>query len=133
MCGFPAMAVSVDGFRDFRFDGAVRVTEKVMLWAAEHPLPRGVLYNLNVPNLPYEEIRGVKPATLSTWMLREPSYEKRVSPQNFEYFLMSGSMDVPEDDPNSDSVLCGQGWAVLTPLTWNFVHTGGMDQPEIAL
>ena len=40
---------------------------------------------------------------------------------------------MPITDPECDHILCGEGWATITPLTWNIVHEGGMDEPDIAL
>ena len=81
-------------------------------------LPRGAIYNLNVPNIPYEDIRGVVPATLSPIFLDEPLYRIDRDENGVCYYYENGTFP-PMDDPEYDSVKINQGYATITKLTWD--------------
>ena len=133
MAGCPAMAVSLDSYASHDFGPAAQVALKVLDWAAVHPLERGEIYNLNVPALPYQEILGVRTASLSPVFLGRPRYEKHVSPYGVEHYYLTDGEPVPMEDPECDFLLCQAGWATLTPITWNMVAQGGMHAPEVTL
>lgn len=133
MAGCPAMAVSLDSYASHDFGPAAQVALKVLDWAAVHPLERGEIYNLNVPALPYQEILGVRTASLSPVFLGKPRYEKHVSPYGVEYYYLTDGEPVPMEDAECDFLLCQAGWATLTPITWNMVAQGGMHAPEVTL
>lgn len=133
MCGCPAIATSLNSFTSRDYSAAAQTTIKVMEWAAEHPLPMGAIYNLNVPALKYEEIKGVSRAKLAPVFLGEAKYEKRRAPYEFDYYWLVDGENVPITDPESDYIKCREGWATITALTWDFARGEGMERPDIAL
>ncbi len=133
MCGCPAIATSLDSFSMTDYAPAARLSAKFMDWAIGHPLPQGVVYNLNIPPLPYEEIKGVRRARLAPVFLGEAKYEKRRAPYHFDYYWLVDGENVPITDPECDYIICKNGFATVTTLTWDIAHTGGMDRPEIEL
>jgi 5'-nucleotidase len=56
--GVPSIAVSVASFREQEFDGAVKFITKMVAERPEQLTRSGTLLNINVPNLPYDEIQG---------------------------------------------------------------------------
>jgi len=118
MCGAPALAVSlcVDGWdAPADFAPAARLAVRVAEWAAARPLPMGCLYNLNVPPIPYEAIRGLAPGRLAPVFMGAPSY-RPVEADTYRFeFNAPVSLEVPE----ADASLIGQGYATITRLTWD--------------
>lgn len=133
MCGKPALAASLcvkDGQGAADFAPAARLTVRVAEWAASHPLPLGCLYSLNVPPLPYDEIKGLTPARLAPVFLGVPSY--RPVGDNAYRFLYNSP--VPMEDPSGDVGLIGQGYATITKVTWDFrMNAPEDDMREIGL
>lgn len=132
MSNVPALAVSLCTER--RDDGddytpAARVAMRVADWMAHHPLPRGAIYSLNVPVLPYEAIRGIAPAHLSPMYLDDPRYQVSQDDMGICYYYCNGEFP-PMEDPAYDVVKIRQGIATITKLTWNFRLNG--DDAEIA-
>jgi len=122
MCGATALASSLcttNWFGEDDYSAAARLTERVARWAIGHPLPRGVIYSLNVPLLPYEELRGLVPAKLAPVFLETPEYEPGEDAQGVCYHYRKG-ISPPMDDPDYDVVRVEAGYAVLTKLTWDF-------------
>jgi len=61
--GFPALAVSIDSTRPRHFDTAATVAASAMGWLLH--APPGTVLNVNVPDLPIHQIRGVREAPLA--------------------------------------------------------------------
>jgi len=118
MCGAQAMAVSLcveDWGVETDFGPAARVALRVLDWMRAHPLPLGVIYSLNVPQLPFEAIRGIAAAKLAPVFLDEPYYES--APEGGWLYRGRGR----DFDPTGTDVgLCRQGFATMTKLTWDF-------------
>ena len=133
MCGCQAMATSlyVKGPNDF--ESAAKVTISTLEWVMEHPLAMGDIYSLNVPDIPYESIKGVRGATLAPKFLGESKYEKRRAPYNFDYYWLVDGVNVPMEDPESDVLLCEAGWATMSRLTWNMMAPEPPAPLDIAL
>ena len=116
MCGVPGLAVSlcVD-FNTFGEDymPTARLAARVAEWMISHPLPRGCVYNLNVPNLPCDEIRGLVPARLAPVFLSEALYRQTEDGYHYVY------TPDPEWDPDSDMARIEAGYATITKLTWD--------------
>ena len=111
--GVPGVAVSLCAFRDDGFEYAARLGIRTAEWALQNPLPRGEIYNLNVPY-------GVKPlavraATVSNEYIFDPAYDE--TPEG--YVMVTGENVLPEVDENSDMQLTHAGYAALSVIGWN--------------
>lgn len=72
-----------------------RITENVL----KEGLPVGVVLNVNVPNIPKENIRGIQVSrqAKANWI---ETFDKRKSPQGKDYYWLSGTfenLDIGED------------------------------------
>ena len=118
MCGVQALAVSlyIDpwGTSEEDYGAAARVALRVAEWMPAHPLPLGVMYNLNVPALPYERLKGIAAARLAPVFLDAPSFQ----PTRDGGWRYSG-MPRAFDDEDYDVVKVERGWCALTKLTWD--------------
>ena len=122
MCGTPGLAVSlctVNRAPDDDYGPSARLALRVAAWALEHPLPLGVIYNLNVPLLPYGKLRGLVPGTLAPVFLDPPVYDEARDGDETCYIYGSGQRRT-FDDPLYDLVRVNEGYATLTKLTWDF-------------
>ena len=124
MSGVPAMAVSYGAYNKHCYDATAKVAVKMLDWMAEHPLPRGEVYNLNVPDLPYEELRGIAPATLTPRYLDAPNYRAVMAEDGMRYVYLAGESGVPLDDPEGDHMKSKAGYITLSVLTWNMLAAG---------
>ena len=113
--GVPALASSNGAFDHLDYVPAAKITLKVAEWMTEHPLSRGEFYNLNIPALPYEEIRGVIAAPLAPNYLDTAAY----NPTEDGKYMYTHGVNVPFDDPECDVLRMREGYAPLTKLTWD--------------
>ncbi len=113
--GIPSLAVSVDAFEDAEFDTASRFVLGMLRLVEKHGLPSGVSLNVNVPNLPSEEIRGVRVTRQGDLKFLE-RYDRRMDPRNHVYYWLCSSNPLPDADPDADSHALAQGYISVTPI-----------------
>lgn len=111
----PSIGVSLEyGDRGYFYEGAVRVTRKLIDYIRNNPLPRGIFLNVNVPNIPIEEIRGIKFVKLG-----RRRYKNRVhsvfDPYGREYFWIGGT-PIKEEEEDTEDVALRDGYIAITPL-----------------
>lgn len=124
LCGVPALAVSLCSHLDRDYEAAAELGVRAMAWAARRPLPRGEIYNLNVPY--GAPIRGVRAATVSNEYIFAPIY---VPDGAGGYLFRNGPDVLPETDENSDLLLTNAGYASMSVLTWNLM--AGTPVPDL--
>ncbi|WP_297908527.1 5'/3'-nucleotidase SurE [Thiomonas sp.] len=119
--GVPALAVSLvhKGWAhvDTAVDAAVRVVERMM----SDPDAPAALYNLNVPNLPPEQLRGVQVARLGKRHPSQPVVMQR-NPRDEPVYWIGSAGDALDDQPGTDFHAIAQGFAALTPLQLDLTH-----------
>lgn len=120
MAGCPAIAVSLRSFSQTDYTAAAELALKVAGWALEHPLKRGEIYNLNVPPLPLDKIKGVKSTqVLAPVYLTEARYESYKSEYNHTYYFLCDGEESAPYPADSDDVLNADGWVTVSALTWD--------------
>lgn len=138
MQGVQALAVSlcvgpIRGEDHSDYAPAARVALRVADWMTGHPLPIGAIYNLNVPPIPYGQIRGIRPARLAPIFLEPSDFEPLEDGEGLCYRLRPAP---PRDfdDPDYDVCQTDRGFATLTKLTWDFrLNADDSELGEIAL
>ena len=123
MQGVQALAVSlcvgpIRGEDRSDYAPAARVALRVADWMRDHPLPSGAIYNLNVPPIPYGQLRGIMPARLAPVFLEPGEFDVVEEGGERRYRLRSAP---PRTYDNPDYDVCGtnRGYATLTKLTWD--------------
>jgi len=118
LCGKPSVAVSVNSHFPRHFDFACELAAGA-LRNAYGVIRSGTLININTPNLPKNEIKGVKYAGLG---MRE--YNERFIPQKAEngalQYMYTGEPKYYEsDDTGIDVIAMQEGYATVTPLKYD--------------
>ncbi|MFH1466447.1 MAG: 5'/3'-nucleotidase SurE [Pseudomonadota bacterium] len=120
MWGVPALSVSLlvdlpGAAVERHWAGAGAWARRVVETMLQRGLPPETLLNLNVPNLPPGEIRGLRSAALGrrTW---SRVVDERRDLKGRPYCWIGGSHLGFEGGPETDGALAAQGWATLTPL-----------------
>lgn len=129
MSGVPALASSMGAYGCEDYALAAELTVRVAEWMMDHPLRRGELYNLNIPVVGREALRGVAAATLAPIYLDSAVYAPVQTPEGVRYQYAPGE-NVPLDDPDGDVRKIRENYATLTKLTWDCRAAG--DAPDVA-
>jgi 5'-nucleotidase len=113
--GLPAVAVSLTGTRLENFDTAANVVVTIFTQMEKQPLPSDTILNINVPDVPWNELKGFESTRLGH---REKSgaVVKDRDPYGKEIFWMGPSG--PEDDagPGTDFYAIRNGCVSISPL-----------------
>jgi len=115
MQGVPAVAVSlvVSGLADFSY--ACAFTRRLVDRLASDPPPPKSVLNVNVPNLPAAEIRGVEITRLGKRVYQDTLVE-RIDPRGRKYYWIGGDAPIWEPEPESDFLAVDRGFVSVTPL-----------------
>jgi 5'-nucleotidase len=99
--GIPAIAVSVASFRDQVWEGAVHYIRDLVINHSRDLMKKGTLLNINVPNLPWEEIKGVAVTALGSRFYGDVIIRKE-DPRGREYFWIGGEEPTWLEDKTTD-------------------------------
>ena len=116
--GVPSVAVSLGTFTNPTWSYAATVGRRVAAHVLEHGLPPKVLLNVNVPNLPRSEIKGIR-VTRQGDSIFEEGYELRQDPRGQPYYWLAGTFRFRDDDPETDAWALANGYVSITPVTFD--------------
>jgi 5'-nucleotidase len=116
--GVPSIAVSLDTHTDPVWSYAATLGRRVAAEVLERGLPPKVLLNVNVPNLPRSEIKGIR-VTRQGDSLFEEGYELREDPRGQPYYWLAGVYQMLDDDQDTDAWALANGYVSITPVTFD--------------
>ncbi|CZF83785.1 5'-nucleotidase SurE [Grimontia celer] len=111
--GVPAIAVSLCG--NTHFHTAAQVVKKVVLNDKETPLPRNRLLNINVPDVPMEDIQGWQVTRLGARHRAEDMIEDR-DPRGQAIYWIGPPGTKQDAGPGTDFYAIENNCVSLTPL-----------------
>lgn len=117
----PSFAISLTTYENPHFETAANFAVKFLPTLLKNELPQGVSFNINVPNVPENEIRGVK-ITRQGMALYEDRYEMRKDPRNHIYYWLTGSKVNVEEDPDVDDGAVMQNYISITPIHFDLTR-----------
>lgn len=119
--GVTAVALSLmwDPLIPRHFDTAVEVGRYALSYAMKNPLPFGLFYNVNVPNLPFEKLKGVKHCPLG--LMRYPrGYDERDMEEGKRVFTMVPGGPLPTDmEAYTDARWIQEGYVTVTVVGYD--------------
>ncbi|XPF94053.1 5'/3'-nucleotidase SurE [Colwellia sp. RE-S-Sl-9] len=122
--GMPAIAVSLAG--DQHFDTAAVVVVKIIKRLKDFPLPQDQILNVNVPDVPLAELKGIKVTRLGNRHQAE-AMKKQQDPwgRNIYWYGLLG----PEQDAGegTDFHAIANNFASITPLTVDMTAYNSID------
>lgn len=129
--GLPAIAFSLGGERNERthYATAARVAKELVLKILEYPLPPEIILNVNIPDLPYEQIKGWKVTRLGTRHMGEPTIPFQ-DPRGKEVFWVGLAGPKQDAGPGTDFHAVDEGYVSITPLQFDLTDYKTMAQIE---
>jgi len=113
--GIPGVAFSLCSYTDPEWEMAGRVAREITQKVIETPMPRGVLLNVNMPNLPYEQLKGIKITRMGRSRFIE-KFHKRLDPRGRTYYWLDGELEVLDDGEEIDIHAVRDGYVSITPI-----------------
>jgi 5'-nucleotidase len=113
--GLPAIAVSLVGQHGLHFDTAARVACDLVKRLQDNPLAGDIILNVNVPDLPFDELCGVEVTRLGFRHRSEPLVEAKDPRDRTIYWI--GPAGLGQDaGPGTDFEAVERGAVAVTPL-----------------
>lgn len=116
--GIPSLAMSLASHTPSDFSAAAEYAVRFVRYLAENPLPNACILNVNVPNIPLGDIKGVKACPLSRRMYNNNYVEAKDPRGGVHYWLPSDIYEHPENKVDSDEMWIENGFVTATPVTF---------------
>jgi 5'-nucleotidase len=123
--GIPAIAVSLVEKGWQHLDSAARVAVDVFRHWQHMGCPQGILWNVNVPNLPHPSLGGIRVTRLGK---RHPSQPviRQTNPRGEPIYWIGPSGGARDDAPDTDFAAVAAGCVSLTPLQVDLTDHAGL-------
>lgn len=124
--GFPAVAVSLvtDGAR--HYPTAARFACELVKRLVSHPLPADTILNVNVPDLPWEQIKGVEATRLGHRHRSEPVM-KDTDPRGRPIYWVGPPGAEQDAGPGTDFNALRHGCISVTPIQVDLTRHSAVD------
>jgi len=114
--GSPAIAVSLVGHKLLHYATAARVVKEMVLHLKEAPLPSDTLLNVNVPDIPYEELKGVMTTRCGARHPSQPIIAQPTSEATVRTFEIGPSGTSADNVSGTDFAAVASKNVSVTPL-----------------
>jgi 5'-nucleotidase len=124
--GIPAIAFSLVDKGYAYLDSAAAMAAEVVRRHVERPLAAPFLLNVNIPNRPLDEIKGIAVTRLGKRHPSEPVV-RSANPRGEPIYWIGPAGAAREGGPGTDFHAVSQGLVSVTPLQIDLTHTGQLD------
>lgn len=124
--GLPAIALSMDAFEPQHLDTAARVGVRLVERLRAAPLESNLILNVNVPDIPYDQLKGFAATRLGHRHKAEPVTASRDPRGRTVYWVGPAG---PEQDagPGTDFYAVRNGYVSITPLQVDLTRHQSLD------
>jgi 5'-nucleotidase len=126
LLGIPALAVSLAGHELAHFETAARVAVDMVKRIASQTRTQPWLFNLNVPDVPYEQLQGIKVTRLGKRHKAEPVI-KALSPSGETVYWVGAAGKAQDAGAGTDFYAVQQMSVSLTPLQIDLTQYGQLN------
>ncbi|MBS0345177.1 MAG: 5'/3'-nucleotidase SurE [Proteobacteria bacterium] len=123
LLGVPSIAISLVAKGASDFSGAARVARELVERFQQESIGVPTLLNVNVPDLPYAQIKGVQVTRLGKRHKAEPTV-KSVTPRNETVYWVGAVGAAQDAGEGTDFHAVANGYVSVTPLQIDLTHQG---------
>ena len=126
LLGIPSLAVSLAGFSAGNYSTAARIATEIVQRFQYDELPGPVLLNINVPDVPYEDLQGIDVTRLGRRHKAEPVVKSQTPRGNTVYWV--GAAGSAQDaGEGTDFLAIARNRVSVTPLQVDLTRYGQLD------
>jgi 5'-nucleotidase len=122
LLGIPSIAISLTSSEGKHFATAGQVARQLVERFMRNPVKEPVLLNVNVPDIPYEQIKGMEVTRLGRRHKAEPVV-KMVSPRHETVYWVGAAGAAADAGPGTDFAAVDRGAVSITPLQIDLTNT----------
>lgn len=123
--GLPAIAISQAAPCPQHFDTAARVAVWLVRRLRERPLPSDSILNVNVPDVPWEQLAGFRVVRLGHRHKSEPVV-KSIDPRGRPIYWVGPAGPEQDAGPDTDFHAVRAGYVAITPLQVDLTRHGAL-------
>ncbi len=127
LLGIPSIALSLASKTNLQLATAAHYALKIVKKSLRLTFPSGVFLNINIPNLPLGEVKGIKVTKQGKRIYGEEVVEK-TDPRGKRYYWIGGNNLGYVEIPDSDIVAVKDGWVSVTPIKLDLTCYECMEQ-----
>lgn len=125
--GIPAIGFSLNHYNhDADMTGAQVVVRKLLASVMTYKLAPGRLLNVNIPDLPAAEIKGMKITRQAKGRWVE-EFDQRTDPFGRPYYWLTGQFDLLDEGDDTDEAAIRNGYVSVTPMQHDLTAYDIMD------
>ena len=124
--GLPAVAVSITSFQPEYIEDAAAVTRALVKQIIDKPFPEDVILNVNIPNVPREEMQGFATTRLGNRHKAEPAIMMH-DPRGKPIFWVGAAGPEQDAGPGTDFHAINNNYISVTPLHVDLTRYNAMD------
>src|SRR5215471_2957076 len=121
LLGIPSLAISLTSKAGRHYETAARVARELVERFQRLPLGEPVLLNVNVPDVPYEALKGIEVTRLGKRNKAEPMI-KATTPRNQTVYWVGAAGSAQDAGPGTDFHAVAADCVSLTPLQMDLSH-----------
>ncbi len=129
LLGLPAVAVSVQGAAPRHFAAAAHLAAPIVARVLTDGLPHGLVLNVNLPDTPAAEVRGVRITRLGCASVHERIVLETGEGPVRQYTIASDERDCASED-GTDFAALAAGYLSITPLHFDLVDPRAFEMLE---
>ena len=127
--GLPAVAMSLvtEAHQGKHYESAARAAVEIVERLRRDPLPASTILNVNVPDLPWDEIRGFETSRLGHRHRAEPCMPQE-DPRGRQWWWIGAAGDEQDAGPGTDFNAVRSGHIAITPLHVDLTRYQALEQ-----
>ena len=118
--GIPSIAISLNSIKGGDMTASQKVANTVVNKVLENGLPKGILLNVNVPNIREESIKGYR-MTKQGKLVFKDRFEKREDPRGQFYYWMKGEI-INDINSDTDGFAIQNDYISITPIHYQLTE-----------
>lgn len=119
--GFPAIAVSLAGRKVRYYDTAGKIAADLVGRLQSNPLPNDILLNVNVPDVPLDQLKGVRATELGDRLPPSPAVRAE-DPHGREVYWIGPAGRARNKSDATDFAAVIERYASVTPIQFDLTH-----------
>jgi len=131
--GIPSIAFShMSSDVSHTFESEKKWIDTIAKWFLNATLPANIMINVNIPDVPASEIKGISVASLGKREYKD-MLDERKDPQDNSYFWLGGEIFDKDVTPQSDCFAISQKKITITPLKTDITNYEQMEMVSSSL
>ncbi|WP_228850558.1 5'/3'-nucleotidase SurE [Aegicerativicinus sediminis] len=117
--GIPAIGFSLLDYNwNADFSAAKEIAKQITLEALEKGIPKGVVLNVNIPNVKKSAIKGIRVCrqAKANW---EEEFDKRKTPQGRDYYWLTGTFVNLDEGEDTDEFALEKNYVSVVPVQFD--------------